>query len=283
MKKLLAVCLVIGMLLSLCACSSAKAKTPEEVLSEAFKNLKNVNSCAFCMTEEIGVQGDGMEMGIKVKLEGEGIQDPLAMHVKMDMTYAVLTLKMEMYIQENGEDLDVYVGMDMGSGMQWSKETWPAFSEADVFEIYDGVEELSYWDDLKEVGKEKLDGIHTTCYEARFTGRNLKNLIAELLGIVEPMAEEDEDISEVLDVFAEVFDKLSDDVAARLTFHVDTKHMVLVQASLDMRDLMNELLGILDPSLGETFTKMRFSPGYRGFNEIDRIQIPEEVLRAPML
>lgn len=268
MKRVLAICLVLAMALSLAACGGSKGKSPEDVLKETSQNMNKMKSAGFTMTEEIGVKAQGMEMNIKLQADGEVIAEPMAAHMNVGIEAMGMQMKMEMYMQQEGDNVDTYVGMDMGQGMEWGKDT-VTVDEAPSMPIEDTTALLAFYTDLKEAGTEKIGDVDTTRYDAKITGKTLKQVLEAMSGMAGDAAGDVD----------EIFAALPDDVSAPVSFFVDTKNMVLSECRIDMTELIQSVLSDVDLEGGE-FTKLAISIGYHDVNKIDKIEIPQEVLGA---
>lgn len=266
MKKFLAVLLVVAMTLSLCACGGSKKMSPEDVLKATSENMNKFDSTGFHMNMEMGLNVQGMDMAVKVAASGECIKEPMTMHMNMSMEAAMMAMKMEMYAQNTDEGSVSYVGMDMGSGMQWGKQVGEAVPEMPM----DGMADLlHFYTDLKEVGKEKINGVETTQYDAKITGKNLKNVLEAMSKLSGESAGD----------AAAIFEKLGDDASASVSFFIDTKNMVMAECRMDLTELIQPLVNAEE--MGGEVNKVTISVGYDNFNKIDKIEIPQEALNAP--
>ncbi len=286
MKRLLSGILALVAVLSLCACGSKK--TPEEVFKLTAENMKKVDSGIFYINEEMSIRENGVEMGGKIQSELEVCSDPGTLHGKFNLTIAMINLNMELYWLP--EEDAFYVGMDMGSGMQWygqkgSGEELPKLPE--MWENPDFVI-LDYCENLTEVGKEKVGDVNTTRYDARLTVRGLRKLAQDLLDAIDKEnGGTPKELVGLREHLEEFLASVDENAGATLTFCINTKKMEMVEVRAEFTELANELFRAFGKSQTEEpdaeITRLELVCGFRELGQIKHIEIPQEVLDAPEL
>ena len=268
MKKLMAVCLTLILILGLCSCDKAPS-TPQEVLAASMEKMMNMNSAEFSMDMTLGMEAEGVAMPMTITGQGEMLMDPQILHMAMDMDMLIIQMSMEMYTTLEDENATTYVGVDMGQGMQWVQQQMempknPALST---------LEALQMITDLREAPEtQTVDGVEVIRYDGVITGESVQKALEGL----DVTGELDEAMGE------NPFENLYPSLGMQVTYYIEKESLMIREVTMDMTELMAAMMEVpemADSGIG--FSQVSVSMRYSGFDTVESIVIPEEALNAP--
>ena len=270
-----ALLLALMLALSLTACG---AETPEQVLKTAGDNLNGADSLGYTLEVAMTLTSGGQDLDVSLTADGETTKDPAVTHTAMAIDLGgLMRADMEMYT-EQGEDgsVTVFAGMADSSGdVQWSRQTAAVEDPENLTSTAQGAYSfLAGVADIRENGRETIDGVEATRYDAVVTGEAMEALL-NATGAMDSLS------GSVLNGADP--GTLTEDLGdLPVCVWVDPAKKLPVRIAFDMTDLMQSLLeklttaGGVDLAVSDTTFTMTF----RDIGAVGTIEIPEEARAA---
>lgn len=277
----------------------SSAADKEELLNSAVEKMKEISSYSAGMNMDMKMKmlTDGFQMDMIV--DGDFAMDitmePQAVHMDGDMNMEALGQKMdmgmEMYSVPDGDNLEVYVRVDVpGEESGWQRTTGST-AGMDLGKATEFIEELQS-EILEELIDEMALADETTqingreCY--KLSGRGTGEMIMPWIDYLKEnmpgtITEESGDMLNILD-----WSKLE----VPFELYIDQNENYIVQMTMDMKDAMNsmmtdilaEALIVGDASEGldmkMTFETCTMTMTMDSFGQVETITVPEEVKKA---
>lgn len=296
--KTLSVIMILAMMLSFTACGkkdgdsgsgsggsggSGGTEDITAVMTEVTEKISAVNSYTFDMTMDIGMEVMEQSMDMKTTSTGEAISKPLAAHMKATSEMGVLgSYETESYVREEDGKTAVYTGMDLGDGeIMWIKQIEDISSTSAQFNAQASIDMyVKSADSFTEAGTEDVNGKKATRYDGVIKGEAIKDAI-EASGI-------NEELGMVGDIdIADLFEQ-SDELIVSIWV---TEDKMPIKYEMDMTSVMKTIVdkvmeqelqgategeGAIDLKVG--INKALISMTFTGFDNVDAIDIPEDVI-----
>ena len=262
MKRILSLMLVIALTLCLEGC----IRKPDPELEAAAKNMEAFNSISCQMDMNLTVDREGVNTPVQMRAFTKIMREEGLMHMHLDMNLGDKKLGSEIYRQQTGFESMEYRGIDIGDGLEWTRESGSVFSIASLIPSSDVLKYISHVQGTEESAE--IGGRNCTRYEGYIEGPNLKLL----LKVVSFMGQAGKEFSQAFS------DKLQ---ALRIpvSIYLDQQELLIVRIDLDAAELL-EAAGILrDENI--RFTSAELTVEYGDFDAVSEIVIPDEALNAP--
>ena len=173
-----ALLLALLLALSLTACG---AETPEQVLKTAGDNLNGADSLGYTLEMAMTLTSGGQDLDVSLTADGETTKDPAVTHTAMAIDLGgLMRADMEMYTEQGGDgSVTVFAGMADSSGdVQWSRQTAAVEDPENLTSTAQGAYSfLAGVADIRENGRETIDGVEATRYDAVVTGETMEALL----------------------------------------------------------------------------------------------------------
>ena len=264
MRKKLAWLLIGTMLLGTTLLGGCGKKvTAQSLVEEMNTKMKNVKSYESTMDMDMSMsvesQGIGMDVDLSIDGDTDMVLDPMLAHMdlKVETSLLGLSMDMDMYMQVDGDQVITYTGL----AGEWMKTTQPLTEELAMndmsFDVGDP-EKLILADKT-----EMLDGGEAYVITGVINGDELTSILSN--------AESMMDSLEGIDLSG---------VQADMTLKVykDTGYPASMEVVMSGEGLSTEAEGATT-----SITNLSVIMIYEGFDTIDTIEIPPEVLAAPEL
>lgn len=268
-KKLAAFMMILCML-TLVGCggnSGEKAKpvTAESLVKEMNDNMKSVKSLKgnLLLDMNMGVNSMGISMDMDVSMEGEfeSVTDPAIVHMNMTMSMKSLgmSVDMESYVAADEKEVTTYTGV----AGQWTKTVAPVGDEIQIQEMYAMFGDGTDFTLAKET--EDLNGKEVYVLTAAATGAELESVFGQM------------GMGDLIGNYGEM-DMSQMTVEVQMKVYKDTVLPAYIGITMSGEGLSAEADGA-EVTIGG-FT---METTYDAFNEIKKIEIPEEALAAEQL
>lgn len=264
MRKKLAWFLVGTMMLGTTLLGGCGKKvTAQSIIEEVNVKMQNVKSYESTMDMDMSMsvesEGIGVDVDFTIAGDVDAVLDPMITHmdVKMEMSLLGLSMDMDMYMQVDGDQATTYMGL----AGEWMKTTQPFTEELAVNDISFNVGDPSKL--ILADKTEMLDGGEAYVITGTITGEELTSLLSNAESMMDSLAGID----------------LSG-IQADMTLKVykDTGYPASMEVVMSGDGMSAEADGATT-----TITYLSVITIYEGFDTIDTIEIPPEVLAAPEL
>ena len=262
MRKKLVWLLVGSMVLGTALLGGCEKKvTAESLIEDVDAKMQNIKSYESTMDMDMSMsvesQGIGMDVDIMIDGDVDTVLDPMITHmdVKMEMSLLGLSMDMDMYMQVDGDQAITYMGL----AGEWMKTTQPFTEELAMNEISFKVADPSKLVLAEQT--EMLDGGEAYVITGTITGEEMMSLVSSAESMMDSLA--DIDLS---------------GVQADMTLKVykDTGYPASMEVVMAGEGLSAEADGTTT-----SIKTLSVNMIYEGFDTIDTIEIPPEVLAAP--
>lgn len=264
MRKKLAWLLIGTMLLGTTLLGGCGKKvTAQSLVEEMNTKMKNVKSYESTMDMDMSMsvesQGIGMDVDLSIDGDTDMVLDPMLAHMdlKVEMSLLGLSMDMDMYMQVDGDQVITYTGL----AGEWMKTTQPLTEEMVMNDLSFNVGDPSKL--ILADKTEMLDGGEAYVITGTITGEELTSLLSNAESMMDSLAGID----------------LSG-IQADMTLKVykDTGYPASMEVVMSGEGLSTEAEGATT-----SITNLSVIMIYEGFDTIDTIEIPPEVLAAPEL
>lgn len=274
-RKIASGALALAMMFTLAACGKEQSGADAaSVMAAAQQELTKVSSMRYTYAMEMAISAEDQPVEMSVDGTAEVTMNPYAARMTMNMDMLGMALKdVQVYmVSENGQ-MVAYTGMDMtGTGQnQWYK------SQADDSgmntENYDAVESFELYmkngSNFKAVGTDTVQGTSATRYEGVITSDMLEDTLEESGSLESITSLLGEDYSSALAGMSGI----------PITIWINDAGLP-VKYVFDMTSMMTELLQSSEDSedADATVDKFIMSMEVLGYNDVDAITVPQEVL-----
>ena len=223
------------------------------------------------------------------------MQNPMKLKMDMDMVVMGKTLKLQTYMQQEGDSFISYSSAD--GGATWTKQSLDVSAlPAQAMNPNDFSMLLKIASRFEKTGTETVKGAEATVFSGTIEGDDIQEAI-EMSGVLEAMGSSMSSLG--MDFSAMDF---SDTGSIPTTISIDNKSGMIVKYTMDMTELMKSMMPRLmdmisgsvsgeapeglDPStLGLSIDIDRVFVTYvlYDFDAVSEITIPEAALNAPEL
>ena len=223
---------------------------------------------------EMAISAEGQSVEMKADGTAEVTMNPSAAKMTMNMDMLGMALKdVQIYMVSEGGQMMAYTGMDMtGAGQnQWYKSQADAsgmntdqYDAVEAFELY-----MKNGSNFKAVGTDTVQGASATRYEGVITSDMLEDTLEESGSLESITSLLGEDYSSALAGMSGI----------PITIWINDAGLP-VKYVFDMTSMMTELLQSSEDSedADATVDKFIMSMEVLGYNDVDAITVPQEVL-----
>ncbi len=276
-RRLSSCALALTMIFALVSCGQKEQPSGGDaasVMLSAQQQLKEITSMRYTYAMEMSISAEDQRVEMSVDGTAEVTMNPYAARMTMNMDMPGMALKdVQVYmVSENGQ-MVAYTGMDMtGAGQnQWYK------SQADDSgmntENYDAVESFELYmkngSNFKAAGTDTVQGASATRYEGVITSDMLEQTLEKSGSLDSITSLLGEDYSSALAGMSGI----------PITIWINDAGLP-VKYIFDMTSMMTELLQSSEDSEDADVTVDKFimSMEVLGYNDVDAITVPQEVL-----
>lgn len=263
-KKVCSIILLTVFVIILSVGCSTKM-TPKKLMSAVSKNLAKAKSVTNTLRMDIELEGVLDTMKVSMDMKMENTVKPKAGHAsgnaEVDFSGTKLGSDIEIYQVDEGDKFVTYSRMYD----KWSREA----SDHSKKSTFDGNLFQEAGDSLESfhIAKQNVEVNEKECYQmyGDVTGKELLGFMGlDMMGAFGLVEIPDEDAIANLSV--------------PVTIEVYKEEMLPARVIVDMTDVMNDLYDKYNKSMNvNDFT---IELGYTGFDEVEKIQVPEEVKDA---
>ena len=265
-RKIASGALALAMMFTLAACGKENGGADAaSVMVAAQQELTKVSSMRYTYAMEMAISAEGQS----VELKADGTAE-----VTMNMDMLGMALKdVQIYMVSEGGQMVAYTGMDMtGAGQnQWYKSLADAsgmntdqYDAVEAFELY-----MKNGSNFKAAGTDTVQGTSATRYEGVITSDMLEDTLEESGSLESITSLLGEDYSSALAGMSGI----------PITIWINDAGLP-VKYVFDMTSMMTELLQSSEDSedADATVDKFIMSMEVLGYNDVDAITVPQEVL-----
>mgnify|MGYP005786240393 FL=1 len=265
--RILAAAIALLLAISLSACGDSF----ESAMARALSEMQDVESLHMDMVMSLDMslsaEGQTIDLPISMDMSMDTINEPLTAHATMNMNVMQQPVGVEYYLEQSGENYQMYANMDGGGWESMSMDE----TELGQFSAVDGVEfYLQCASAFEKVGEEEVRGATASRYDGEIPADMLAEAF-ERSGAY--------DMFESLGVSGESTDGLTSGMG--LSIYLDNETGLPVRYDIDMTDLMREMMeatlaavgagDAMSWEIGEASVSVTLSE----FNGIDAIEIPD--------
>ena len=265
--RILAAAIALLLAISLSACGDSF----ESAMARALSEMQDVESLHMDMVMGIDMslsaEGQTLDMPISMDMSMDTINEPLTAHATMNMNVMQQPVGVEYYLEQSGENYQMYANMDGGGleSMSMDETELGQFSAVDGVEFY-----LQCASAFEKVGEEEVRGATAS----RYDGEIPADMLAEALERSGAYS-----MVEGLGVSEDSTEGLTSGMG--LSIYLDNETGLPVRYDIDMTDLMREMMeatlaavgagDAMSWEIGEASVSVTLSE----FNGIDAIDIPD--------
>ena len=269
--RILAAAIALLLAISLSACGDSF----ESAMARALSEMQDVESLHMDMVMGIDMslsaEGQTIDLPISMDMSMDTINEPLTAHATMNMNVMQQPVGVEYYLEQSGENYQMYANMDGGwESMSMDETELGQFSAVDGVEFY-----LQCASAFEKVGEEEVRGATAS----RYDGEIPADMLAEALERSGAYS-----MVEGLGVSEDSTEGLTSGMG--LSIYLDNETGLPVRYDIDMTDLMREMMeatlaavgagDAMSWEIGEASVSVTLSD----FNGIDAIEIPDEARGA---
>ena len=264
-RKIASGALALAMMFTLAACGKENGGADAaSVMVAAQQELTKISSMRYTYAMEMAISAEGQSVEMKVDGTADVTMNPYAAKMTMNMDMLGMALKdVQIYMVSEGGQMVAYTGMDMtGAGQnQWYKSLADAsgmntdqYDAVEAFELY-----MKNGSNFKAVGTDTVQGASATRYEGVITSDMLEDTLEESGSLESITSLLGEDYSSALAGMSGI----------PITVWINDAGLPvteLLQSSEDSEDA------------DATVDKFIMSMEVLGYNDVDAITVPQEVL-----
>ena len=264
-RKIASGALALAMMFTLAACGKENGGADAaSVMVAAQQELTKISSMRYTYAMEMAISAEGQSVEMKADGTAEVTMNPSAAKMTMNMDMLGMALKdVQIYMVSEGGQMVAYTGMDMtGAGQnQWYKSLADAsgmntdqYDAVEAFELY-----MKNGSNFKAVGTDTVQGASATRYEGVITSDMLEDTLEESGSLESITSLLGEDYSSALAGMSGI----------PITVWINDAGLPvteLLQSSEDSEDA------------DATVDKFIMSMEVLGYNDVDAITVPQEVL-----
>lgn len=270
--RILAAAIALLLAISLSACGDSF----ESAMARALSEMQDVESLHMDMVMSLDMslsaEGQTIDLPISMDMSMDTINEPLTAHATMNMNVMQQPVGVEYYLEQSGENYQMYANMDGGGWESMSMDE----TELGQFSAVDGVEfYLQCASAFEKVGEEEVNGATAS----RYDGEIPADMLAEALERSGAYS-----MVEGLGVSEDSTEGLTSGMG--LSIYLDNETGLPVRYDIDMTDLMREMMeatlaavgagDAMSWEIGEASVSVTLSD----FNGIDAIEIPDDARGA---
>lgn len=263
LKKLSIVLCSVLLLSVLCGCTE-KELTLEELVKKYTEAQRDIKSSSIIIDADISANDESSPVPINIKVSSsmDIINNPISL--KADTTInisSIINMDMVTYSIQEGSDFNIYTGLKMGDNIIWEKETEEIPDMSGIIPSTNlNIDILDY----ELIGKENIDGKDTYHLVLSLSPEKMIDLLESFS--VDNQLSIDNNFGEL----AATLESL------KMDLWISTKDYRTVKSVIDAKTFLNSLLG----DTSNLFEKAIITMSSTGYNNIDKIEIPQEALEA---
>ena len=277
-KRVTAVFVAICMIFAFTACDGNEQK--KDVMKTSINNIEEVDSMTSETYVEFAGTIEGQDVNINTAISHRMITSPFAMKMEVGITSdeggKQQTKSTKMYAESSGINCVLYYQIND----KWYKETeegnddFRHYNTAETAKIY-----MKSVKDVRRTGSDIISGAAADRYEGVISENDFKTVFDE--SDLDHRFEIDDFDDFKTSNLNSIFDGVGD---IPMTIWLDSDNMRPVKYQFDMTDAVKIMLGNLD-TRGEkiTVSKVHMSTVITGYNNVDKITIPEAARQAGIL
>ena len=275
-SKFLAMALIICLIASFSACGE-KSTNDADVMKAAMENMEALNSLTAETTMDMVMSMDDEIMSMTSEMTQKVINEPLAMEMIMDMVMQIggesQKMQSRVYAEAEGDNLITYTEVDG----QWYKMTQPGL---EAMKDYDSTASMATYlesiQNFKKVDTEDVAGVKADKYEGVITEEYFQKILDES-GVGEQLGLDGAD--------AETLKQLFEGIGEMpIAIWVDGERLLPVKYDFDMTEMMSSMMENMGAAeAGLSIDKVTVSMTFTGYDNVDKIDIPQEARDAEEL
>lgn len=275
-SKFLAMALIICLIASFSACGE-KSTNDADVMKAAMENMEALNSLTAETTMDMVMSMDDEIMSMTSEMTQKVINEPLAMEMIMDMVMQIggesQKMQSRVYAEAEGDNLITYTEVDG----QWYKMTQPGL---EAMKDYDSTASMATYleaiQNFKKVDTEDMAGVKADKYEGVITEEYFQKILDES-GVGEQLGLDGAD--------AETLKQLFEGIGEMpIAIWVDGERLLPVKYDFDMTEMMSSMMENMGAAeAGLSIDKVTVSMTFTGYDNVDKIDIPQEARDAEEL
>ncbi len=275
-SKFLAMALIICLTASFSACGE-KNMGDADVMKAAMENMEALTSLTAETSMDMVMSMDDEIMSMTSEMTQKVINEPLAMEMIMDMVMQIggesQKMQSKVYAEADGDNLVTYTQMDG----DWYKMTQPGL---EAMKDYDSTASMATYleaiQNFKKVDTEEVAGVKADKYEGVITEEYFQKILDES-GVGEQLGLDGAD--------AETLKQLFEGIGEMpIAIWVDGERLLPVKYDFDMTDMMSSMMENMGAAeAGLSIDKVTVSMTFTGYDNVDKIDIPQEARDAEEL
>lgn len=275
-SKFLAMALIICLIASFSACGE-KSTNDADVMKAAMENMEALNSLTAETSMDMVMSMDDEIMSMTSEMTQKVINEPLAMEMIMDMVMQIggesQKMQSRVYAEAEGDNLITYTEVDG----QWYKMTQPGL---EAMKDYDSTASMATYleaiQNFKKVDTEDVAGVKADKYEGVITEEYFQKILDES-GVGEQLGLDGAD--------AETLKQLFEGIGEMpIAIWVDGERLLPVKYDFDMTEMMSSMMENMGAAeAGLSIDKVTVSMTFTGYDNVDKIDIPQEARDAEEL
>ncbi|MGN0735476.1 MAG: DUF6612 family protein [Anaerovoracaceae bacterium] len=275
-SKFLAMALIICLIASFSACGE-KSTNDADVMKAAMENMEALNSLTAETSMDMVMSMDDEIMSMTSEMTQKVINEPLAMEMIMDMVMQIggesQKMQSKVYAEAEGDNLITYTEVDG----QWYKMTQPGL---EAMKDYDSTASMATYleaiQNFKKVDTEEVAGVKADKYEGVITEEYFQRILDES-GVGEQLGLDGAD--------AETLKQLFEGIGEMpIAIWVDGERLLPVKYDFDMTEMMSSMMENMGAAeAGLSIDKVTVSMTFTGYDNVDKIDIPQEARDAEEL
>ena len=275
-SKFLAMALIVCLIASFSACGE-KSTNDADVMKAAMENMEALNSLTAETSMDMVMSMDDEIMSMTSEMTQKVINEPLAMEMIMDMVMQIggesQKMQSKVYAEAEGDNLITYTEVDG----QWYKMTQPGL---EAMKDYDSTASMATYleaiQNFKKVDTEDVAGVKADKYEGVITEEYFQKILEES-GVGEQLGLDGAD--------AETLKQLFEGIGEMpIAIWVDGERLLPVKYDFDMTEMMSSMMENMGAAeAGLSIDKVTVSMTFTGYDNVDKIDIPQEARDAEEL
>lgn len=275
-SKFLAMALIICLIASFSACGE-KGMNDADVMKAAMENMEALNSLTAETSMDMVMSMDDEIMSMTSEMTQKVINEPLTMEMIMDMVMQIggesQKMQSKVYAEAEGDNLITYTEVEG----QWYKMSQPGL---EAMKDYDSTASMATYleaiQNFKKVDTEDVAGVKADKYEGVITEEYFQKILDES-GVGEQLGLDGAD--------AETLKQLFEGIGEMpIAIWVDGERLLPVKYDFDMTDMMSAMMENMGAAeAGISIDKVTVSMTFTGFDNVDKIDIPQEARDAEEL
>lgn len=275
-RKFLSLFLILCLVFTFAACGS-KGLSDEEIMKKSMENMEALKSLTAETSMEMVFSMGEETMTMSSEMTQKVINEPMTMEMVMDMIMDLggetQKVQSKVFAEANGDNLITYTQMDG----DWYKVTQPGI---EALEEYDSTASMATYleaiQNFEKTATEDVAGVKADKYEGVITEDYFQTILEES-GVGEQLGLDGADAETIKQLFEGIGEM-------PIAIWVDSERLLPVKYDFDMTAMMTAMMDNMGASeAGFSIDKVTMSMTFTGFDNVDKIEIPEEARNAEEL